>query len=577
VKLNLSWKLILVFALLVVLLFAVGFFSLTQLETVAGEFEIQNSQVLPITDQVRNLSDLRLRQEMACRTYIYTGKTEYRNDFEFLTKQYLGKLSEVKERIHDGSGKQLVMAVETAFDDYVNRLREAINLREQGHSKEANQSLETTLSQYAGDLNSSSNQLSAYLREWADKSLDYVRSGVNRSRIYIMVALSGAIILAAFFGLGLTFGIGRALSALTNGMKHISSGDYSQRVEVETGDELERLGNSFNHMCLSLSQLATLFQRVAEGDLAQKTELQGTLASAVNQMIDRLRLLINHLQDTIYRLSSSASEIAATALQQERSITSQASAISQITTSVEELNVTSQQSTQKAEAVTQQSMTALQASQRGEEAVDRSKSEMESLKEKMEAIAEQILDLSEQSSQIGVIISTVSDIANQTNLLALNAAVEAARAGEQGKGFAVVAGEIRKLADQSRHATERIAEIVADIQKATNSTVMVTEEGAKGVEASMRQTIQAGEVIRALANNVEEAVAAVKDISITFRQQALGVDQISEGMVRINQGMQDTVMGISQTKVAADNLKDLAGQIKERIFTWRVAEDRQRS
>jgi hypothetical protein len=111
---------------------------------------------------------------------------------------------------------------------------------------------------------------------------------------------------------------------------------------------------------------------------------------------------------------------------------------------------------------------------------------MNALREKVDAIADQILRLSEQTNQIGGISGLVSDLANQTNMLALNAAVEAVLAGEHGKGLAVVSGEIRKLADQSRKSAEKINALVADIQTAINSTVMVTDEGTKTVEEGVK-------------------------------------------------------------------------------------------
>lgn len=59
--------------------------------------------------------------------------------------------------------------------------------------------------------------------------------------------------------------------------------------------------------------------------------------------------------------------------------------------------------------------------------------------------------------QLASIVQTIDDIASQTNLLALNAAIEAARAGDAGRGFAVVAQEVKKLATDTRIATERAA------------------------------------------------------------------------------------------------------------------------
>ena len=81
---------------------------------------------------------------------------------------------------------------------------------------------------------------------------------------------------------------------------------------------------------------------------------------------------------------------------------------------------------------------------------------MASIEQTVNSSAKVVAKLGERSKEIGQIVNTISGIAGQTNLLALNAAIEAARAGEQGRGFAVVAEEVRKLAEQSEMAPNKL-------------------------------------------------------------------------------------------------------------------------
>jgi uncharacterized phage infection (PIP) family protein YhgE len=119
----------------------------------------------------------------------------------------------------------------------------------------------------------------------------------------------------------------------------------------------------------------------------------------------------------------------------------------------------------------------------------------------------QISELSDMSDRISGMVDVIRRIASQTNLLALNATIEAARAGEAGRGFAVVAGEVRKLAQDSRNATESIDAIVTEVREITEATIEVANSASDEVE-------QAKSHFRELTEGVSGAVGdltAVRD------------------------------------------------------------------
>ncbi|WP_245742761.1 methyl-accepting chemotaxis protein [Fontibacillus panacisegetis] len=75
-------------------------------------------------------------------------------------------------------------------------------------------------------------------------------------------------------------------------------------------------------------------------------------------------------------------------------------------------------------------------------------------------------DLKQRVNEISKIVDVIKSVSDQMHLLALNASIEAASAGVHGRGFEVVALEVRKLAAESRKATEEIGRMIQNI---TNS------------------------------------------------------------------------------------------------------------
>ena len=325
-----------------------------------------------------------------------------------------------------------------------------------------------------------------------------------------------------------------------------------------------------------LNKLTAVAERIAAGDLSvnvlaeARSDEVGTLARTFERMTQSLREQMRQLTEGANVLGASASEIVASSTQLAASAAESAAAVGETATTVQEVRQTVELASQKAKAVSDSAQKAAQFSQSGRKSTEEVVAGMTRIRQQMEAIAACMVRLSEQSQTIGQIVAAVEDLATQSNLLAVNAAIEAAKAGEHGKGFGVVAQEVKRLAEQSRQATNQVRTILSDIQKATTAAVMATEQGGKAVEAGEKQTGAAGESIQALAGSLTEAAQVAIQIATTGQQQMAGMDQVATAMESIKQATSQNVASAKQLEAAAGNLNDLGARLKQMVEKYKV-------
>ncbi len=278
-----------------------------------------------------------------------------------------------------------------------------------------------------------------------------------------------------------------------------------------------------------------------------------------------MQKVVKMIRGLIYQISSFSIQILSNMNQQEQIVGIQFVSVNETTITLETLGKYSQQTSEQAEAVAAAARQALNLAEEGTQMVEQTLNQMLNLREAVVAISQQNHRLDDSTSQIGnisTLASLVSDLASQTNMLALNAAVEAVRAGEHGKGFAVVASEIRKLADESQQAAQKINSIIPEIKGAIDSTVKATEKGRKTAAAGVKTARDTAEAFRGVREACNLVFASNQQISLNIKQQAIAIQQVGDAMTSLNQAAFQTVSGITQVKIGTQKLNEAALNLK---------------
>lgn len=363
------------------------------------------------------------------------------------------------------------------------------------------------------------------------------------------------------------------------------------------------IDNTYKRITKFINQLKTLMEQAENGDLTisgaihTKDEL-GDLTERFNKFILQIRNLISEANTATITVVSSSNDIVKTSADISKTSEEVASTISNMAENacneyklIDESNNAVQDVVQGVNRITENTMhitsladNAIHTVNNGSKELSRQIENMSNTKDASKNVSTVISNLSTKSIEIGKVVDFINGISEQINLLALNASIEAARAGEAGKGFTVVANEVNNLAQLSKESTEKISNLITEVQNDIKKAVIEVDKTGASIDeqaVSLNETYNSLKQIEESVLNVTNKINEVAKDTQIINKNAMSVEKSIKNIVNIVDGNTSSTQeiaaateehsaSIEEISHSMSSLADLSNDLQKTLSKFKV-------